>query len=134
MAAADWAILMAWFSGLDDETEMGVKHIVYGVMSQQIADALYTPASMQAAKAHHADRPTPIQQVFGFLGDPSLRPFRAEDAETPSLFPDADERWLILCEVCGYTAEYPPSFVGPLVCGHDSNRTVKEIRFIQKEE
>lgn len=56
MAAADWAILLAWFAGLDDDETDGIKHIVYGVVSQQVAESIYSKASLQGAIAHHEDR------------------------------------------------------------------------------
>jgi hypothetical protein len=40
MAAADWAILMAWFSASDDLD--GVRHLVYGMISPQVAEALFS--------------------------------------------------------------------------------------------
>lgn len=136
MAAADWAILMAWFSGLPDEAEIGIKHIVYGVMSQQIADALYTQASMQAAKAHHAERreeANPIRQIFGQMGLVPTVP-DADDFSQPTIFADSDERWLIMCEVCGDKDEYRPQYTGPLACGHNAGRSVTEIRIKPKEQ
>jgi hypothetical protein len=55
MAAADWAILLAWHGHIPDEIENGVRHIVYGIIAEQISAALYTPASVQAAKAKFYD-------------------------------------------------------------------------------
>lgn len=75
LAAADWAVLMAWFANLPDETGGGVKHIVYGVIAEQVSDALYTQASIQAAKAHYHER-------FG-LTPPGLRAEDAEDRNLP---------------------------------------------------
>lgn len=132
MAAADWAVLMAWFVGLDDETENGVKHIVYGIMADQVADALYTPASIQAAKAHHDDRP---QNLTGqmFLNLPMPQFPNAEDFGQGTIFEDSTERWVIMCAVCGDKDEYPAKHIGELTCGHDAMRQVTEIRITPKE-
>lgn len=80
MAAADWAILMAWHAGLEDEVENGVRHIVYGVMAEQLKDMLYSQESIKAAEAHYHDRPQPpfLQLFGGLVGQPGIR---AEDAE-----------------------------------------------------
>lgn len=122
MAAADWAILMTWFSM---KNTSGVNHIVYGVISQQIAEALYTPASMKAAQAAHADRPDPFQQIFSQIG---IVPGQS------SLYEDSTEAWLLECAECGSRDEYEPRHLGPLTCEHDGMRTLIEIRHRQKGE
>ena len=105
MAAADWAILMAWFSGLPDETENGVKHLIYGVLGEQVAAKLYTAASIQGTKAHYAEKEAQaghiVMQGFGNIFPGGLvPPLRAEDAET-DLPPGAR------CENCGRIAGMP---------------------------
>lgn len=87
MAAADWAILMAWFAGLDDNIERGVTHLVYGIMSDQLKDALYTVESIKSAQADYHERAgrNPVVQMFG------------------ALMPSTEPR----CESCGRAAGMP---------------------------
>lgn len=62
MAAADWAIFMNW-SVRDDVNTEGVRHLFFGVISPQLIEALYTPASVKSVQAHrheHAEQPPPI--------------------------------------------------------------------------
>jgi hypothetical protein len=67
MAAADWAIFMSWVTAADTD---GVSHIVYGNMSPQIVEQLYTPASLKAAKASHAELPPELIQHLKRMGVP----------------------------------------------------------------
>jgi hypothetical protein len=81
MAATDWQILMSWFAGLPAETEQGVYHLVYGLISPQVAEALYTTASRQAADARVAERreqQDPFTMIRNMMGQGMQFP-RPED-------------------------------------------------------
>lgn len=54
LAAADWIAFMTWVSGIK-ETD-GIAHIVWGPISEQVTQALYTPASLKGAEADLHER------------------------------------------------------------------------------
>ncbi len=132
MAAADWAIFMAWTIGADTD---GVNHIIYGIMSQQVTEALYTQASLKAAKAHHAEQQEnpPIVQTLQQMGVPILRTPNLEDFQG-TIFNDADQRWIIECGECHSRDEYEAAHTGELTCGHDGPRNVTEIIQRRKDQ
>jgi hypothetical protein len=75
MSAADWCILMAWHAGLAAGIEDGVAHLVYGVISPQVAEAVYDKASIQAVNAHMAEANDPSNHpVLRFMmpGNPVI--------------------------------------------------------------
>lgn len=75
MAAADWIAFMTWLSG---QTNIdGVSHLIYGMISPQITEAIYSAASMRAAEAaaHEAHESHPLHQIIQAMsGQQSLRP------------------------------------------------------------
>lgn len=117
MAAADWAILMAWFASTDVD---GVSHIVYGILAPQVSDALYSRASLQATQAHYAERETnhPLIQMMGL----------APKNIMPEAFAEPAETWVIECYQCKSKDEYAPGYIGELTCGHDGPRTMIEVK------
>ena len=83
MAAADWAVLMAWFTSVDENTQRGVQYLVYGVIAEQITAALYTPASVQGAKAHYYEQMSSGPLVF--TGQGLIHPAGAASSAGPGL-------------------------------------------------
>jgi hypothetical protein len=142
MAAADWAILMAWFSASDDLD--GVRHLVYGMISPQVAEALFSTDSLKAAEAHHAehsDMPN-LAQMMGTVTMNVRSPYPTLDH--PVTYPTLDdltepgaveltEIWIIRCGACGSRDEYPGGYDGALTCGHNVGRTVDEKRPIRED-
>lgn len=122
MAAADWACMMTWFTGLDDETRNGVSHLIYTVISGQVAEALYSKASIKATQTafHEQMSQHPVMRFMQTLGIP--------DGIQPEDFATNDVIWVVRCAVCDSADEYPPNPTGELTCGHNGTREVMEIK------
>jgi hypothetical protein len=78
LAAADWAVFMSWAAGVDTT---GATHIIHGLVSEQVAEALYDQPSLKAAKAYWTEQQ---QDPFGILGQMS-------GLQIPEPFPDNDD-------------------------------------------
>jgi hypothetical protein len=53
MAAADWIAFMTWASTVNTD---GAHHLLYGVITPQLTDQLYTTESLKATEAHLHER------------------------------------------------------------------------------
>jgi hypothetical protein len=65
MAISDWLIIMTYFSTRNDDEP--VRYIVYGIIREQITDALYTPASLKGAQAQfheNEENQNPVIQIL----------------------------------------------------------------------
>lgn len=126
MAAADWAVFMAWIANIDQEGTLdGVRQIIYQNIGAQVGDALYDKASLKAAETAFMNR-----QQDGPFG-PLMRAFSGQPTvpDTPASLYDGQEVWLLRCAQCGSLDEYAPRHNGPLTCGHDGMRIVEEVKF-----
>lgn len=132
MAAADWAILMNWFSTVE---ATAVNHIVYGVIAPQVGEAIFTAASIKGAQAAHEEH-SRMPDLGGMIGNVQMS-FRAAGPTLDDLIEpgpvDLTEVWIIRCGACGSSDEYPGGYDGVLTCGHNVGRTVDEKRPLREE-
>jgi hypothetical protein len=125
IAAADWLALMTWANQVDTD---GVNHIWWGVIAPQISDAVFTPASVQAAKAHHGEYGG-INGVLRQMGMPVPGDIKPED------FAPNQEIWVVECGECGSRDEYTPYQAhGVLTCEHNGNRSLLEVKVNPTDE
>lgn len=87
LPAADWAILMAWFSGHIEEELNGIKHIVFTQLAGELAEKLFDKPSLKAAHALHNEKteevqliPIELSQLKTILGE-TLRQLGEEEDE-----------------------------------------------------
>jgi hypothetical protein len=122
MAAADWAILISWFANRPSDNLDGVYHLVYGVITEQVSKGLYTQASLRGAEAHVYERQAQGHPLLQMLGMQPPVP-TADDFASKAF-------WVVECAECSDRDEYEEDQArrgGPLTCGHDGGRMLREI-------